>query len=422
MRYPATSPTSVSFFAPAATIWLLQGPRLGDNQQVLALGAALEVRFGWRIVVKRLKFLSGPAPVTDAAHGADHVDFARSDPITPDAGEPWPDLVIAIGRRMAPVAAWIKAQNAPQGIHVQLGRLQSPFSSVDLLVTTAQYGLPAAANVLHLSLPIIAARKPASDAPLGSFMADIAGPRIALLVGGPSKPILFGLAEGQRMLRDALAFANARQGTLLVATSPRTPSAVVDLLARDLPAPHRLFPFETGSAQNPYPALLAHSDAFIVTSDSVSMVADASLTGREVRLFDLPVMAPRPLWQPSWPLAEWVGRRRTQRLARGTSMDLLDRWYEGEVRAARAQPTRHVPTIMNRLVRERHLALLADPSPPRTDLVQLAAEELAMVSTRIMALLVQRRAAALRGHLALNPSVDLGARDTVLAGPGAASA
>jgi hypothetical protein len=45
-----------------------------------------------------------------------------------------------------------------------------------------------------------------------------------------------------------------------------------------------------------------------------------------------------------------------------------------------------------------------------------------MVSTRIMALLMQRRAAALRRDLALNSSADQGARDAILAGPGAASA
>ncbi|MBK8159750.1 MAG: mitochondrial fission ELM1 family protein [Rhodospirillaceae bacterium] len=434
MHHPAKALPRISPPIPAATVWLLQGARLGDNQQVLALGAALEARFGWRLVVKQLKFISGRYPAPDVAQNfaraLDHVDLAQSDPIAADAGHPWPDLVIAIGRRMAPVARWIKAQNTPTGIHIQLGRFQAPFDSVDLLVTTPQYGLPAATNALHLSLPITAPRHldPATLAmPAMASILTIAGPRIVMLIGGPSSPIGFDLADGERLLREGLAFAAARKGTLLVATSPRTPRAVVDLLRQELPAPHRFFPFEAGSGENPYPALLACGDAFVVTSDSVSMVADASLTGREVRLVELPVKAPRPLWQPSWPLAHWVGRRRNMRLVRGLGADWLDRWYEGEVRAARAQPTRHVPTIMNRLLRERHLALLSDPSPPRTDLAQLAAEELAMVSTRILALLTQRRTAALRTRMAVGPSVDnpsndLGPRGIILAQPGAASA
>ena len=428
MGYSANISTSASQFPAAATVWLLQGARLGDNQQVLALGAALQARFGWRLVVKQFKFISGRLPSPDPAHALDHVDLAGSDPMMAYAGNGWPDLVIAIGRRMAPVARWIRAQNMPQGLHVQLGRFQAPFQTVDLLVSTAQYGLPPASNMLQLSLPITAPRKPdAAAMPVMASMADIAGPRIALLVGGPSSPIGFGLADGERLLREGLAFAAARKGTLLVATSPRTPREVTDLLRRDLPAPHRLFPFEAGRADNPYPALLAHSDAFIVTNDSVSMVADAALTGREVRLFELPVTPPRPLWQPSWPLAHWVGRRRNMRLVRGLGADWLDRWFEAEVRRAGAQPTRYVPTIMNRLLREKHLALLSDPSPPRTDIALLVAEELDMVSWRIMALVMQRRAAALRDRMAqgerppaaLQPasSIEFGLPGAILADP-----
>nr|WP_298685548.1 ELM1/GtrOC1 family putative glycosyltransferase [uncultured Dongia sp.] len=390
-------------------VWLLQGARLGDNQQVLALGAALEARFGWRLVVKRLKFHSGPIPGDDIAQAVAHVNVAQSDSIRANSADPWPDLVIAIGRRAAPVARWVKARGnmgaEPKGIHIQLGRFQDRFDSVDLLVTTAQYALPAAANVLHLSLPITARKQAALAKAALAFaplFAAIGGPKIGVLVGGPSNPMQFGINDGRRLVAEALVFAEARQGTLLVATSPRTPADVLDALMQGLPSPHRLFPFESNAGdRNPYPALLALCDAFVVTTDSVSMVADACLTGRETRLFALPVRPPRPLWQPSWPLVEWAGRRRNQRLFRTAPMDGLDRWYEGEVRAARAQPTRYVPIIMNHLLRERHVTLLADADAPRFGIAQLAQQELDMVASRILALLAQRRAGALRDQLAL---------------------
>lgn len=404
---PAFQESAVST-ASVPTVWLLQGPRLGDNQQVLALGAALQARLGWRLVVKQLKYRSGPIPGTDLAQATKHVDFEKSDPIHATAECPWPDIVISIGRRTAPVARWIKAQNAPggvpAGIYVQLGRFQDPFDSVDLLVTTAQYGLPKAANVLHLSLPITARQKDALAAAVAAFapvFTPIAAPRIGVLVGGPSNPITFGAADARRLVREALAYAAAGNGTLLVATSPRTPAAVLEVLKTDLPAPHRLFLFEPGAgARNPYPALLAMADAFIVTTDSVSMVADAALTGKEVRLFDLPVVPRRPLWQPSWPIQNWAGRRRNGRLSDGKPADAIDRWFDAEVRAARAQPARYVPTIMNRLLRERHVALLSSPIAPQPGLDRLAGEELDMVAARIVALLAERRAANLRDHLA----------------------
>ncbi len=392
-----------------AVVWLLKGPRLGDNMQVLALGTALEARFGWRTVVKQLKFHSGLRPSRDPARAIEHVNLAESDSIHATATDPWPDVVIAIGRRSGPVARWVKSQNAPYVIHIQLGRFQEPYDTLDLLVTTPQYGLPAAANALHLSLPITA-RNPGelaaaaeSFAPLfdGIKTATKDAPVIGVLVGGPSSPIKFGAKDGERLTAEALAFAERCRGTLLVATSPRTPAEVVAYLQANLPKPHRLFPFERGTgSRNPYPALLARCDSFVVTSDSVSMVADACLTGREVRLFELPVKPPRPLWEPSWPPAHWVGRRRNQRLVRGQPSDWLDRWFEAEVRRARAQPTRYVPIIMSGLLRQRHVTQLSDAAAPRTDMAQLVIQELDMVAVRILALLAQKRAGALRDQLA----------------------
>ncbi|WP_374381096.1 ELM1/GtrOC1 family putative glycosyltransferase [Dongia sp.] len=394
---PASRPNSV-------IVWLLQGARLGDNQQVLALGAALEARFGWKLVVKQLKFERGPVPGSDPKDGIRHLKRAESDCVFATEDDPWPHVVIAIGRRAAPVARWVAAQGAPYAIHIQLGRFQDPYETVDLLVTTAQYGLPGGPNVLHLSLPITArkvailARAAEAFKPL---FAEHKGPQIGVLIGGPSNPMKFSDKDGKRLLQEALAFADKRQGRLLVATSPRTPAEVVAHFEAHLPAPHRLFPFRPGAGDaNPYPALLAGCDAFIVTNDSVSMVADAALTGREVRLFELPVVKPRPMWEPSWPIAHWVGRRRNQRLVKGKSADWLDRWFEAKVRAAHAQPVRYVPIIMARLLREGHVATLANPQSPRTDLAQLAVQELDMVAARIVALLAEKRAKALRSALA----------------------
>lgn len=386
----------------APVIWLLQGPRLGDNEQVLALGAALTARFGWPVRVKRIQYARAPLARVPLAQSIDHVDLARSDAITgPEAGPP-PDLVIAIGRRAAPVARWIKAQHPRTGIHVQLGRYQDDFRDVDLLLTTAQYGLPLAPNALHLTLPITArpAEKLAEAAAhFGDELTALKKPLIGVLVGGPSRPIEFDLAEGQRLLKEALAFADSRGGSLLMATSPRTPAAVTEYLARNLPAPHRLFAFtQARQGPNPYLALLALCDAFVVTTDSISMMADACLAGRETRLFSLPVTPRRALWKPSWPV-HWAGRRRVHRLNAGLSADLIDRWFDAKVRAGLAQPSRHVPILTNRLLRERQVALLSDPIPPGTGLASLAAHERDMVLVRIEALLTERRAKALAARL-----------------------
>jgi mitochondrial fission protein ELM1 len=389
----------------APVIWLLQGPRLGDNEQVLALGAALEARFGWPARVKQMRYLGSAPARIPLAQSVDHVDLAASDPIVGPAAGPLPDLVISIGRRAAPVARWLKTQHPRTGIHVQLGRYQDDFRDVDLLVTTAQYGLPQALNVLNLTLPITArpAEKLAEAA--AHFAAEfdaLPRPLIGVLVGGPSRPIEFELAEGERLLQQARDYAQSRQGTLVVATSPRTPAAVGEYLQQNLPAPHRFYPFTAKRAgPNPYLALLALCDSFVVTTDSISMMADACLTGRETRLFSLPVTSRRTLWRPSRP-AIWAGRRRIHRLNAGQPADFVDRWYDARVRAGLAQPSRHVPILTNKLLREGQVALLSDAIPPGTGLASLAAHERDMVLVRIEALLAERRASALAARLGDN--------------------
>jgi mitochondrial fission protein ELM1 len=376
-------------------VWLLQGPRLGDNEQVLALGASLQARFGWARQVKHLVYRGSAPSRVPLAEALDHVDLAASDPIMGAEAGPAPDLIISIGRRAAPVGRWLKSQRPAAGIHVQLGRYQDHFRDIDLLVTTAQYALPVAPNVLHLTLPITARPQMALDAAAAAFrdrFENLPRPLIGVLVGGPSRPIGFGLEDARRLCDQALAFASAAGGTLLFATSPRTPAEVEALLQQAVPAPHLVFPFARDRiGPNPYLALLSLCDRFVVTSDSVSMLADACLTGRETRLFDLPVAPPRSLWRPSHPQA-WAGRRRVQRLNRGRSADFIDRWFDGQVRLGLAQPSRYVPILANQLLRQGLITHLGDQRAPDPGLAGLAARELAMVTTRIDALLSERRA------------------------------
>ena len=52
-------------------------------------------------------------------------------------------------------------------------------------------------------------------------------------------------------------------------------------------APHELYEWQAGDAQNPYFAYLACAERLIVTFDSISMLSEACATGRPVYMFDL---------------------------------------------------------------------------------------------------------------------------------------
>src|SRR5690606_31608890 len=128
------------------------GERAGDNAQVLALGRAL----GWPTTVKQLRYdPDEPTDFKDRGASLIGLDRANSDALE----APWPEAIIAIGRRSVPVARWIRDQARTTGgaevLHVHLGRPRVNLDLFDLVVTTPQYNLPAAANVMEITLPVV---------------------------------------------------------------------------------------------------------------------------------------------------------------------------------------------------------------------------------------------------------------------------
>ena len=261
------------------TMWLLLGERPGDNTQVRGLGEAL----GWPFIEKRLRF--------NAWHhnrnlflGASRraVDPSGSDVLEP----PWPDLVIAAGRRNAPVARWIRRRSGGRTKLVHIGRPWAPVRWFDLVITTPQYGVPWRPNVLINAAPLhsvtperLAAAAVAWDARL----KPLPRPWIALIVGGPTRPYEFEPADARALGEQAARLAAAEGGSLLATTSSRTPVFAASVLREAIGSvPHHFFEWHPAAPENPYFAYLALADRFIVTGDSISMMTEATATGRPV--------------------------------------------------------------------------------------------------------------------------------------------
>jgi mitochondrial fission protein ELM1 len=263
-------------------VWILQSPHSGDNTQLRALGAAL----GWPAEVKRLVYrgYEGVLRLLGLPVLAG-VDLARSSPLTP----PWPDLVICSGRGAEAVGFWLKRQN-PRLRIVFLGTPWSGLARFDLVITTPQYRLPQAPNVLHNALPLhdVTPEKLAAEAArCGDALRHLPRPLTAVLVGGSSGPYLFTPDAATTLARVASRLAAARGGALLVTTSARTGQAAADALAAGLSVPHVLYRWQGPVADNPFHAFLGLSDEILVTADSVSMLAEACASGRPVHLFDI---------------------------------------------------------------------------------------------------------------------------------------
>jgi uncharacterized protein len=270
-------------------VWLLLGNRAGDNAQVAALGEALS----WPAESKRLRFnawhhnrnlLLGASRRT--------LDRERSDKLEP----PWPDLVIAAGRRTAPIARWIRRRSGGRTRLVHIGRPWAPTGWFDLIVTTPQYGLRWRPNVLINAAPLHAVTQERLGNAAEQWRArleHLPRPWIALLIGGPSGPYRFGPAEARALVDQAVTAVRETGGSLLATTSGRTPGFVGHALEAGLRnLPHHLFLWEKTACENPYFGYLALADRFIVTGDSVSMMTEATATGRPVAIYR-PVERPK---------------------------------------------------------------------------------------------------------------------------------
>ncbi|MET0313962.1 MAG: ELM1/GtrOC1 family putative glycosyltransferase [Hansschlegelia sp.] len=262
-----------------APIWVLLGRRAGDNAQLLTLAAATGLPF----LEKRMAF-NGLSSLPNIVLGA------TAGSLKPEArailSPPWPRVVLAAGKRSAPAARWIKARSGGAARLVHIGRPWAPLGWFDLIVTTAQYGLPERPNVLVNALPL--SRAPA-EAPIRGDLAALPRPRLMAIAGGPSRPLSFDAEAACAFANEALARTRADGGSLLIATSPRTPRAAIAALRNGLngaDVPVRLSVF--GGGQGDWEAFLAAADSFLVTEDSAAMAAQAAMRGKPVTLFVLP--------------------------------------------------------------------------------------------------------------------------------------
>jgi len=264
------------------TTWCLLGKKAGDNTQVRALAGEL----GWgyeekHIVARHWELLAHIGSGITLAG----IDRAQSSPLA----APWPDLVISAGRRNEPVARWVQRQSGGRTRLVHIGRPWAPLAAWDLVVTTPQYFLPEQANIVHNSLPlhrVAAGDLRSAGAQWQAQWAHLPRPWVAVLVGGDSGRFVLTRDKARRLGACAGELAAAAGGSLLVTDSPRTPRAAGDALQAQLRGPHVCH--RCGSGQdNPYRALLALADAFVVTGESMSMLGEAADTGRPLYIFDV---------------------------------------------------------------------------------------------------------------------------------------
>jgi len=259
-----------------AKVWILLGNRVGDDNQLRALASGL----GWPVEEKTLRF-----------NRLRHLRFVRDERLLHLAGDaretlvpPWPDLVLGLGYESIPVARFIRRQSGGRTRIVQLGNPRTDIADIDLVIATPQYSLPPAPNLLEIPFPIgNPARGAIATDEEDRWLEKMPRPRRLVAVGGSTRQWELEAGELERAVLHLKRERARLGGSVIAVTSRRTPPEVSRLLERLLDAPS-----EACVANFPrFAVLLGECDEFQVTADSVSMLAEAILTGKPVGMIPI---------------------------------------------------------------------------------------------------------------------------------------
>jgi mitochondrial fission protein ELM1 len=324
-------------------VWVLRDDRPGNATQALGLADEL----GWPYEVKHLRCRAASL-LHNRWLGASiaGIDLAASSPLEP----PWPDLVIAAGRRTAPAAQWIRARARGRTRIVALGRKAGDDADrFDRVVTPCYARLFPHPHRIETSGPLHRVSRDAL-AKAAEEWADRLGearsPRIAVLVGGTSGQYRLGPAEARALGAACAELARITGGSLFATTSRRLGAAASEAFRDaigEVAFAHRWTPDDPS---NPYLGLLAHADAFVITGDSESMIAEAASLGRPVAIYALPV---RGSFRVLSALREWVWRRATAKPLgpRGTPRPQrgVERWCGKSIERGFVRPPRDLDRL-----------------------------------------------------------------------------
>jgi len=202
-----------------------------------------------------------------------------------------PALAIGCGRQAALATRLLRARGSRV---VQILDPRIDPSHWDLVIAPEHDGL-AGPNVLTL----LGSLNPVDDAWLADAraafpsFATLPSPRTAVLLGGDSAHYRFDADAFARLaiLLDEMADG----GSLLVTTSRRTPTAVVDAVRRRwVQRSHTVLWCGPSDGPNPYAGLLAWADRIVCTPESVNMVSEACGTRAPVQVFERDRVTGRP--------------------------------------------------------------------------------------------------------------------------------
>lgn len=267
-------------------IWILNDSRPGTISQ--SIGLAEELGIEYKIINFSYSFFAKIPNFFLSSSGLRLTKKSRQEFKNLNH---FPRLIISAGRKSAPIALFLKklAKN-----HNKIAQIMNPnlnLKKFDFVILPKHDKIDEKKfpNVISTigSLTRINENLIAQEhQKFSSWFGDIKKPKIALLVGGASKKTKFEISSAEKLAKLSSKIANNMEASLFVLTSPRTDENLANAVKSNLYGNFKFFDWRKLGEENPYLAILAYADFFILTGDSVSMISQCCSTGKPVYIFE----------------------------------------------------------------------------------------------------------------------------------------
>ncbi len=258
--------------------WVITEGMAGTENQCLGVCDALNItptikhvklRFLWRYLSPYFRIFKKYAFTGD------------SDSFTP----PFPDIVIASGRKSIIAALYIKEASKGKTTIIQI---QDPRCNPKLfdLVAIPAHDPTRGKNIIVTTAALHRVTKEILEKAKTDFIdfTKFPNPKIAVLIGGNSKSHQINEDISKEIAKKLKKLSH--NYSLFITASRRTPENCQNIIKNYLNDQENIF-FWNGEGKNPYFAFLAYADIIIVTEDSVSMTSEAISTGKSVYIMEL---------------------------------------------------------------------------------------------------------------------------------------
>lgn len=255
------------------TCWVVSEGMAGTENQCLGVAQAL----GVTPVIKRIQ-LTPPWNILSPFIG-----FELAATFVPKLAEPWPDLVIASGRKAIAAARYIKKSSKGKTFTVFLQDPKVRPSQFDLVAVPFHDQMRGQNVIVTNGAPnkITIDSLYAAKNEFSAEFSKLRSPRVAVLIGGNSKSYKMTKSITEQLCEQL----NAIDASLMITASRRTGEENLKIIQKQCDKDKNFI--WNGNGKNPYLGMLAWADYILVTADSTSMISDSTTTGKPTYIIPL---------------------------------------------------------------------------------------------------------------------------------------